>query len=256
MREPLNSDETADLRQLWRRRGCLDGDEMARMYDIVQRALRECNPPELHALGESKEEMVAQFIFVKVLYLNADPESGNSKNSRKREDDGHSAPSSSFALCAYFKRYLIDCTRNAEFRRTVSMGDNSSEDYFDVIEEESDGIETHLAEFGLSLGSVSAAAHEFIAQLGDPERLLLCEGFGNETAGGLAGVASRHCIASYHYRAGRLDLVHKREAMPSDYEKTLLGQWIRGSLGIPIVPENMKSILAVFKILGAVASYR
>ena len=65
-----------------------------------------------------------------------------------------------------------------------------------------------------------------------------------------------HFIVIYHYRAGLLDLVHKRESMPIDYEKTLLGQWIRGSLGIPIVPENMKSILAVFKILGAVASYR
>ena len=71
----------------------------------------------------------------------------------------------------------------------------------------------------------------------------------------LSGVASRHSIASYHYRAGRLGLVHKREGLVSDYAKTQLGQWIQQGLGIPIHPENMRAIHSVFKILGVEASY-
>ena len=65
----------------------------------------------------------------------------------------------------------------------------------------------------------------------------------------------RQHIASYHYRAGRLGLVHKREGLPADYARTTLGQWLTGKLGIAIDPENIGAILQVFKILGAEASY-
>jgi hypothetical protein len=112
-----------------------------------------------------------------------------------------------------------------------------------------------LAEHGLSAAAVQQAARAFIAQLDEPERLLLCEGFGREAEGGLSGIASRHAIASYHYRAGRLGLVHKREALTADYAKTRLGGWLQQTLGIAIERENMAAILQVFKILGAEASY-
>ena len=88
-----------------------------------------------------------------------------------------------------------------------------------------------------------------------PERILLCESFGREAAGGLSGVASRHAIASYHYRAGRLGLVHKREGLASDYGKTQLGHWLQQGLGIGIRTENMRVIHCIFKILGVEASY-
>ena len=76
-----------------------------------------------------------------------------------------------------------------------------------------------------------------------------------EAAGGLSGIASRHAIASYHYRAGRLGLVHKREGLPADYAKTTLGGWIRRPWASRSTPDNMDAILQVFKILGAEASY-
>ena len=259
MREPLKQEETADLRQLWRRRHRLDSGQMARMYDLVQRSLREFSPPELYALGEPKEELVAQFIFTKVLQLNTRPETDDLDSPQEQDeenpDDGHSAPSSSFALCAYFRRYLIDCTRSAEFRRTVAMDEDAHDSFLEIADDSPDGIESHLAEFGLDPDSVSAAARRFIAQLGEPERLLLCETFGKEAPGGLSGVASRHAIASYHYRAGRLGLVFKRDTLPGNYGKTTLGQWIENTLGIPIAQENKPTILSVFQILGAEASY-
>lgn len=253
MQDTLSSEDSAELVRLWRRRQTLSPDEMGRMYGIVGGALRGCTPPELHALGEGRQELVAQFIYVKVLRLDAEPDEGEEPDPRERS--GHSAPSSAFALCAYFRRYLIDCTRASSFRRKLSIGDEVTENQLEAQLGASDEAEDCLLEHGLSGATVQAAARAFIAGLAQPERLLLCEGFGQEAAGGLSGVAARHAIASYHYRAGRLGLVHKREALPADYARTAIGGWIQDTLGIAIRPDNGAAILQVFKILGAEASY-
>lgn len=252
MEEALDTGECTTLIALWRKRNTLSAREMGTMYNLVGRALQYCNPPELQVLGEGRQELIAQFIYCKVLRLQ-----GREHDVDRIDpaDDGHSAPSSSFALCAYFRRYLIDCTRASSFRRKVSIGDQISEDQLEEKMEAQEDLDTTLAEYGLSSESVAEAANGFILQLGIPERILLCESFGMEAPGGLSGVASRHAISSYHYRAGRLGLVHKRQSLTSDYAKTLLGGWIEQTLGIPIHAENMKAILSVFKILGAQASY-
>ena len=258
MQETLSVQESSELVRLWRRRQTLSPTEMGEMYRIVGGALRACNPPEVHVLGEGRQELVAQFIYVKVLRLDTDPDESDDNGARDRA--GHSAPSSAFALCAYFRRYLIDCTRASSFKRKLSIGDEVTEGQLDAqLGAHDDAQDGHgdagLAEHGLSLAKVQAAARALIAGLPEPERLLLCEGFGREAEGGLSGVASRHAIASYHYRAGRLGLVHKREGLPADYARTTLGQWLTGTLGIAIDPENIGAILQVFKILGAEASY-
>ena len=252
MQEALDTDECTTLIALWRRRHALSAKEMGTMYGLVGRALQHCNPPELQVLGEGRQELIAQFIYCKVLRLQ-----GREHDLDRIDgaDDGHSAPSSSFALCAYFRRYLIDCTRASSFRRKVSIGDQITESQLEEKMEAQDDLDATLAEYGLSSEVVGDAAAVFIAQLGLPERILLCESFGREVQGGLSGVASRHAISSYHYRAGRLGLVHKRQGLTSDYAKTLLGTWIEQTLGIAIHAENMKAILSVFKILGAQASY-
>lgn len=248
MQETLSSQESTELVRLWRRRQTLSPNDMGTMYRIVGNALVSCNPPELQVLGEGRQELVAQFIYVKVLRLDADPDEAD-------ERAGHSAPSSAFALCAYFRRYLIDCTRASAFKRKLSIGEQVTEAQLEDVVGASEDIEACLREHGLSGPAVQQAARAFIAQLPEPERLLLCEGFGNEAEGGLSGIASRHAIASYHYRAGRLGLVHKREGLSADYARTRLGGWIQQTLGIAIAPENMAAILQVFKILGAEASY-
>jgi hypothetical protein len=252
MKEVLDANQSALLMDLWRRRHKLDTIEIGLMYDIVQRSLQQSNPPELQLLGETRQELIAQFIYCKVLRLQYRDGTGNEE--LIDEDDGHSAPSSSFALCAYFRRYLIDCTRASSFRRKVSIDDQIPES---LLEEgtEGDELENNLMEYGLTPEQVLVAAKDFIDCLDEPERVLLCESFGRETKGGLSGVAARHAVTSYHYRAGRLGLVHKRQGLTSDYAKTMLGAWIEKTLGIPIHAENMNAILSVFKILGVQASY-
>jgi hypothetical protein len=255
MQDTLSSEQSVELVRLWRRRQTLSADEMGRMYHIVGGALQGCHPPEMRVLGEGRQELVAQFIYVKVLRLDADPD--ETEDAAKTGDAGsrHSAPSTAFALCAYFRRYLIDCTRSSAFRRKLSIGDQITESQLEAHLGAHEEGEDCLIEHGLNAQAVQSAARAFIAGLPEPERLLLCEGFGREAPGGLAAVASRHAIASYHYRAGRLGLVHKREGLPADYARTRLGGWIQQTLGIAIDAENMNVILQVFKILGAEASY-
>ena len=252
MRETLDSYESAQLVALWRGRHHLSADDIGKMYSMVNHILQRYNPPELQILGEGRQELIAQFIYCKVLRLQA--RGGNSQKIDS-EDDGHSAPSSTYALCAYFRRYLIDCTRASSFKRKVSIGDQITESQLEEHLNAEDGIDTCLAEYGLSVDKVGQAAKLFIEGLDAPEQLLLCESFGREAEGGLSSVAKRHAISSYHYRAGRLGLVHKRQGLTSDYAKTLLGSWMEKTLGIPIHPENIKAIHSVFKILGAEASY-
>ena len=253
MREVLNSEECGELASLWRRRQHLSKQEVGRIYWVVEKTLQGYSPPEVQALGEGREELIAQFIFSKILRL--DSTSAAPDPADVSGDDGHSAPSSSFALCAYFRRYLIDCMRASSFRRRVALEEQALESQTEACLPHCDNLEDALIEHGLSLVKVSAAARSFIAALPGPERTLLCESFGRDAAGGLSGVAARHAIASYHYRAGRLGLVHKRQGLPADFAKTLIGSWVQQELGIQISPDNMAAILAVFKILGVEASY-
>ncbi len=254
LREVLDTAQCAQLVDLWVRRHSLCALEIGKMYDLVSRSLQRCNPPELNLLGEGRQELIAQFIYTKVLRLHERDQASVVPHNNAVTDDGHSAPSSSFALCAYFRRYLIDCTRASAFRRKVSIGEQITPEQLEQHLDVEEGIDSCLSDYGLSPQSVSSAAIAFIDQLDAPERLLLCESFGREAEGGLSAVASRHTISSYHYRAGRLGLVHKRQSLCSDYAKTQLGGWIEKKLGIPIHVENMKAILSVFKILGSVAA--
>lgn len=255
MHDKMTDDDSAVLARLWCRRQRLSPEDMALGYRLAQRALADCTPPELAALGESRQELVAQFIYLKVLRLDnmADaPPDGAARAARSR----HSAPSNVFALCAYFRRYLIDCTRASAFRRKAPLEEDSAQAALARQHAVADDDGAHaLAEHGLSESEVALAARRFIRQLPHPEQLLLREGFGQERPGGLASVATRHAIASYHYRAGRLGLVHHRGALPADYARTLLGAWIEGTLGIRITPENRTAIGHVFQILGAEASW-
>jgi hypothetical protein len=251
MQEHLTVNEQQELVQLWQRRRKLSSAEIGRIYYLVETALKDSNPPELNALGEGRQELVVEFIYTKVLKLGSDPVDLEKSGSESE----NSAPSSTFAVCAYFRRYLIDCTRASSFKRKVSLDDESNDSDFLQKADDTESLEESLVEFGLSSQKVSRAAKQFIANLDAPEKILLCEGFGSDESGGLSGVASRHSIASYHYRAGRLGLVHKKERLPKEYGKTQLGAWIEQTLGIPIQPENMTTILSVFKILGVEASY-
>ena len=100
MREALSAQECSELSSLWRRRQHLSEQEVGRIYWVVEKTLQGYSPPEVQALGEGREELIAQFIFSKILRLD---NTGSAPDPTDvAPDDGHSAPSSFFALCAYF----------------------------------------------------------------------------------------------------------------------------------------------------------
>lgn len=241
--------ETA-LPELWQHRTCLSHDEMRSMYTIVRRALTTYHPFELQALGEDKEELISQFIYLKVFRLEA------------AQNDTtifplHSAPSSRHAVCAYFRRYLIDCLRSASHQRNVSI--DESHVAYEIDRQAAthpDPITSVFMQYGLTEALVRESARAFIAALDDPDRLVLAGTLGwlSNEKGGLSQVAARYRIASYHYRACKLGVTLKKGAMPADFASTAIGQWIEHTLGIDVAPENRIAILAALGILSEQSS--
>ncbi|SEB23728.1 hypothetical protein [Paraburkholderia sartisoli] len=238
--------DDAILPDLWRRRTQLSHDEMASMYDLVRRALRTYHPVELQALGEDKEELVAQFIYTKVLRLAP----GHTESQACPE----SAPSSSYALCAYFRRYLIDCLRSASHQRNVSMENDGMEQEIDLHAQAlEDPVDSVLTDYGLNEHCVRRAARAFIASLDEPEQIVLAGSLGwcSECKGGLSAVATRFSVPSYHYRAVKLGVTMKKTADAGDFSNTKIGRWLTDVLDIEISLDNRDAILVVLNLLAA-----
>lgn len=239
------------LPDLWQRRTCLSHDEMASIYTIVHRALTAYHPSELQALGEDKEELISQFLYLKVFRL----ESAQTTTRFPL----HSAPSSSQAVCGYFRRYLIDCLRSASHQRNVSLDEN---DVMLEIDRKTafhhDPIGSVLMQYGLHEAEVRESASHFIESLDDADRMLLAGSLGwlSNQKGGLSQVAARYGIASYHYRARKLGVTLKKNSIPADFARTEIGQWIVDRLGIDITPGNRIAILLVLGILSAQSQAR
>lgn len=237
------------LPELWRRRSRLSPEEIGSLYAIVESALARYHPPELHALGEDKEELIAQFLFFKVLRL--DCSHGCS------EGAVHSAPSNAFALCAYFRRYLIDCLRSASFQRNVSIEGEAIRYEVDRCESDADNsLEALLREYDLNEAEVCSRARALIDRLGRTERQLLAGTLGafSERKGGLSRLAADRGIASYHYHASKLGVVVKKGLLPEVFSQTVLGRWISDDLGIAIQPENRAVIHAALNLLAVESS--
>jgi len=241
--------DDAVLPDLWRRRTQLNDDEMMSMYGLVKRALRTYHPLELHALGEDKEELVHQFIYTKVLRLAP----GHVESKATPE----SAPSNGYAICAYFRRYLIDCLRSASHQRNVSMEHEGMMQEIDLRAQAlEDPVESVLVQYGLNERCVRAAAREFIASLDAPERIVLAGSLGwcSEAKGGLSAVAAQHRVPSYHYRAVKLGVTMKKTDDASQFSNTKIGRWLSDELGIEIHADNREAILIVFNLLAAEAT--
>jgi len=166
-------------------------------------------------LREDKEELIAQFIYAKVLRL--EPGHGASHAGE------HSAPSSGYAVCAYFRRFLIDHLRSASHQRDVSMEVDGVEEQMDEhAHAVDDPIRSVLIQHGLDEARVRHLAREFIGGLDRYEQLVLAGTFGwcSGDKGGLFGLASRHHIPSYHYRALKLGVTLKKSAQSEDFAAT------------------------------------
>jgi hypothetical protein len=285
----VHADASA-LPDLWRRRNHLSRSEIASIYTIVQRALHGYFPPELQALADDKEELVAQFIFGKVLRLDPAQDIGSDAPARTafRDEDplndsasidaaddrrtlrslpdpdagaspprdtSHSAPTNAYALCAYFRRYLIDRLRSAAHRRHVSLDDQPElmETLEAVPAPADDAIYGALWPHGLTEQKVRNAARAFIAGLDASERVLLAGSFGplHDAMGALSKVAQDFGIASYHYRAARLGITVKKGCCAHNFARTRIGRWITHTLDIPIAAENRAALLVVLNLLAA-----
>lgn len=241
--------DDAVLPDLWRRRTQLSADEMVSIVELVKRALRTYHPLELHALGEDKEELVAQFIYAKVLRLAP----GHTETNACAD----SAPSNGYALCAYFRRYLIDCLRSAGHQRNVSMENEGMAQEIDLHAHAlEDPVESVLMQHGLDEQRVRLFAREFIDGLDEPERIVLAGSLGwcSEGKGGLSAVAAQHRVPSYHYRAVKLGVTMKKTANADDFSNTKIGHWLTDVLGIAIELENRPSILVALNLLAAESS--
>lgn len=176
--------DTAILPDLWRRRTHLSHDEMVSMYHLVRGALRAYHPLELQSLREDKEELVAQFIYAKVLRL----EPGHSTAKSCAE----SAPSNNYAICAYFRRYLIDCLRSASHQRNVSMEvsgiDQQVDEHAQAIE---DPVRSVLLQYGLDESRVRRMARCFISALDRHERVVLAGTLGRDSGRKGGALANR-----------------------------------------------------------------
>jgi hypothetical protein len=239
----------ANLSDLWLRRTQLSREEMATMYDMVRGALRPYHPLELQSLREDKEELVAQFIYAKVFRL--EPGHGESRACAE------SAPSSNYAICAYFRRYLIDCLRSASHQHNVSMEiDGVGQEVDQHAHTPDDSAESILMQYGLDEARVRSLSRAFIQGLDEHERIVLAGSLGRCSGlrGGLSGVATRHRIPSYHYRAVKLGVTLKKSARPADFAATKIGRWLENVLGIAIALENQAAILVVLSLLGAESS--
>ncbi|WP_233888776.1 hypothetical protein [Paraburkholderia flagellata] len=245
----VQGQETVALPDLWRRRTQLSSDEMAVMYDLVRGALRPYHPLELQSLREDKEELVAQFIYAKVFRL----EPGRARSTASAD----SAPSNNYALCAYFRRYLIDCLRSASHQHNVSI---ETEGIGQEVDEHTytlgDPIQSELIQYGLDEYRVRLLAQRFIGELDRHEKIVLAGSFGRYRGlrGGLSGVAAQYGVPSYHYRALKLGVVLKKSARPEDFAATKIGRWITEEVGIAIATENRAAISLVLNLLGAESS--
>jgi hypothetical protein len=237
-------DDAATLTDLWHRRSNLSTMEIGCIYAFVLGALHAYYPSELRALPDDKDELIAQFIFSRVLRLDTDHTAPH--------EHPNSAPSNAYAICAYFRHYLIDCLRNASHRRNISIEiDGISAELDAHAHPLNDPVESVLSEYGLNESRTRQATRAFVKSLDQADRIILAASLGTccDTKGGLKGIADRRRLPSYHYRARKLGVTLKKSAKPEDYANTKIGSWIRDTLGIEIVTDNRPVILVILNLL-------
>jgi hypothetical protein len=246
---PDTDSNLSTLPDLWRRRTRLSAKEMLSIYLLVQQALRAYYPPELRVLVEDKDELVARFIYSKVLRLDSSAVDINAC--------ADSAPSNGYAICAYFRRYLIDCLRSASHQRHVSIEIDGIEQEVDLRAHAlEDPVESVLIQYALNEKSVRQKASTFIASLDEADQLILAGSFGwcSGQKGGLAGIATTHQIPSYHYRAVKLGVTVKKSGTLDHFAQSKIGQWLIDQLGISICIDNRPAILVALNLLSQEAS--
>lgn len=241
--------ETPLWTTLWQRRYHLSAHEIASLYAQVGRALRQCHLPQQNLLGETHDELVAQFIYLRILRL---------QDAHREALYGmadHAGPANAMALCNDFQSYMTRCLQAQNPHPKAALNSPDKDITSAQPEQICDSWQKVLAQHGLHLAQVGQAAHAFVATLTLQERVLLCKSWGKAPQGERAGTAWRSAITGQHYRFARLGVLHRGASVSPGYAHTVIGGWMAQTLGLAIEACNTPVITAVLEILGVQASH-
>jgi len=217
----LSTQEEAELQALWLRRGELDNSGWGRLWRHVTKILNQCQPRILRKLPDTKEEYISDFWMNKV-------QNGNY---------GGTPLESARALATFFDNYLKDELRYCARRPTSYLDDEAA---LDCLADDNEAA-AQLAstqdgpEDTAYWSQLLSKAAKFFRTLTEIEQIYLSQSFCPGKDGEpMSKLAERLSIASYHYKAGQLGIVHAGGKVVDDYEKTKIGTWISKTLGLQI----------------------
>jgi phage gp37-like protein len=219
------------------------------MYAQVGSALRQCQPPQQGLLGETHDELVAQFIYLRILRLQDTDRAALYSTAEQAE------PANAMALCNDFQNYVTSCLQAQHPHPKTALNSPDKDTKSEQSEQINDSRQEVLAQHGLQLAQVGQAACAFVATLTLQERVLLCKSWGTAAQGECSGTAWRSAITVQQYRAGRLGVLHRGASVSPGYAHTVIGSWMAQSLGLVIEACNTPVITAVLDILGMQASH-
>lgn len=231
------------LDQLWNRRAQLTEGEWGELHVIVGRILGGYHPSILRSLSEDKDDYINEFF------------------ARKVFEPAHRAQSQAIhagAIRKFFENFLHDCLdsqkRNILFgAESLDAGDEDDEPRPRIEPCGCPDIEMDvLAEHGLSAERVRESAESWLeaqepwvlAYLG----LHHCPDV--DASLSLVRLAEREGIASYHHKARKLGLTHRKEDQSRPwFRETLLGQWLELGLGLAIEADNGPALQSALALL-------
>ena len=204
-----------------------------RLWALLQITLGRLRPGILRNLRESPEELLQSFVVDKLLEKDYDfPTFGK--------------------LIAAYTHYLTDVYRREQHRLLsddIYRGDDDCGDSFVPEQASAEDVESNA-----SRNRLMAQAGRFFAQLEEDAKRYLGQSMCADDGEALHKLATRYKIANYHKRARKLGIVQNKQAITAgDYAKTDIGQWIVGTLGIPLEHEHLHDITQAVEALCAQA---
>jgi len=244
----MAQDNDSTLIALWQKRDQLDEAQWAQLYHLMTQVIKGGRYPQLASLPDSIEDYIQEFIYYKAF------------ETARREEMGGGQLYYENALRTYFRRFLIDLLRKANRENTVPLPPEDSnqdvpleDDNQDVpLEDSNQDVpledDTQEATKELWQKEVAKSAKDFLQDSENWVRLYLGLHTCAEPRLALSKLAARYQIASYHYKARQLGITRHKNDSLQDYEKTLLGAWLK-SLGLSLQQDKAATIENAFKIL-------
>ncbi|MDD5035124.1 MAG: hypothetical protein PHE55_10225 [Methylococcaceae bacterium] len=238
------------LDHLWNRRAQLTESEWGELYGLIGRILGGYNPSILRSLTDDKADYITEFF------------------ARKVFEAAHRATAQSIhagAIRKFFDNFLHDCLdsqeRNLLYRAESLNPDEEDDEPRHRIEPCgcADISLDVLEEHGLSAGGVRESAARWL----DAQEAWVLVYLGlhhcpdADASLSLVRLAERNAIASYHHKARKLGLTHRKEEQHQAWFRgTLLGQWLEHDMRLAIEAGNGPAIGAALALLCEVALAR